>query len=331
MNKNTTFSFSVKSELIKSTAKNRKVQLAELAAYMIYFGKIIHKYNGALIYFESENEFAAKRYSFLIRKLFGISPEAGFMRFRQKDKPNAGSVLYGVVICNPKDGSAVCHALNLKSMDENGKVDYPYIDAALLSQPACKSAFLRGVFISAGNISDPKKSYHLEIYSSDERLADIFLTLMSDFLISGKMIRRKRNFVVYIKEADMISDMLRVIGAPGSLMEFENIRILHDIANKVNRQSNCEVANIKKTVSASSKQVDDIRYIKACHRFNLLPESLTRLAELRLQYDDIPLKELGEMLNPPLSKSGVNHRMRKIAEIADHLRKENQRKNSKEE
>ncbi len=331
MNEHKTFSSSVKAELSKLSSRNRKADLAEIAAYLIYFGRLFYRYGHRLIYFETENAFAAKRCASLLKKVFRITPETGFMQFRGKEGTGRANVLYGVLIRDPKEADAVYTALGSPAADESGRPVDPYVSPALISQPTCKRAFLRAVFISAGNISNPRRSYHFELYADDSRLSSLYAALLADLDIPGKVLQRKNSFVLYIKEADRISDMLGLMGASAALMEFENIRILHDIAGAVNRRSNCEFANIKKTVSASSRQADDIRYIQSCHKFHLLPEGLAELARLRLEYDDIPLKELGEMLNPPLSKSGVNHRMRKIAELADTLRNENQKKSNKEE
>lgn len=315
-----TFSAGIKSELTGHSAKKRSIMIAELAVYIAYFGRIKKNHSGTRIYIETENEFVAKRYALLLKKAFGIFPEVGFMRFRANDNLQGGSVLYGVVVRNPKDGARLYDSLHNINLDEYNCVAYPFVDKALIKDNNCKRAFIRGAFISAGTISDPNKSYHFEISSNDEDFATLILKTVCEFVPSAKIINRKKSFVIYIKEADMVSDMLNIMDAHKALMEFENIRILHDIANQINRQTNCDVANSQKIVSAASKQVDDILFIQKCNRFNALPDTLAELAALRLENPDAPLKDLGEMLDPPIGKSGVNHRMRKIAEIAEDLR-----------
>ena len=143
----------------------------------------------------------------------------------------------------------------------------------------------------------------------------------SHFDIEGKVVQRKRYLVVYIKESEGIVELLNVMGAHQSLMSLENLRILKDMRNSINRKVNCEAANITKTVNAATKQIEDIMYIKEHYGFHNLSDQLREIAEVRLDYPDATLKELGEYLNPKVGKSGVNHRLRKLGELADRLRK----------
>ena len=195
------------------------------------------------------------------------------------------------------------------------------IDNMLIERSCCKQAFLRGAFLAAGSVTNPEKGYHFEIVCDDERQSDILTGIIKAFGVEAKIITRKKYYVVYVKDGSDIVDLLNIMGAHMSLMNMENVRILKDVRNKYNRQVNCEVANLNKTVSAAVKQIDDIEYISKTKGLNVLPEGLRRLAELRLEYDQASLKELGDMMNPPLGKSGVNHRLRKISEIANELRR----------
>ncbi len=195
------------------------------------------------------------------------------------------------------------------------------IDNMLIERSCCKQAFLRGAFLAAGSVTNPEKGYHFEIVCDDERQSDILSGIIKAFGVEAKIITRKKYYVVYVKDGSDIVDLLNIMGAHMSLMNMENVRILKDVRNKYNRQVNCEVANLNKTVSAAVKQIDDIEYISKTKGLNVLPEGLRRLAELRLEYDQASLKELGDMMNPPLGKSGVNHRLRKISEIASELRR----------
>ena len=172
-----------------------------------------------------------------------------------------------------------------------------------------------------GSISAPEKFYHFEIVCSTESKAVQLKNIILCFHIDAKIVARKKYFVVYVKESDGIVDLLNVMEAHVSLMEFENIRILKDMRNSVNRKVNCETANLNKTVSAAVKQIEDIEYIKNTVGLSVLSENLEELAILRLENTDSSLKELGEMLSVPVGKSGVNHRLRKISRIADDLRK----------
>ena len=184
----------------------------------------------------------------------------------------------------------------------------------------CKRAFLRGAFLCVGSISDPEKSNHLEFVCTNEELAELLIAYMTEFEIVAKTIKRKNHFVVYLKDGEEIVNLLNVMGAHVSLMEFENQRILKEISNSVNRRVNCETANIAKTVNAATKQVEDIILIRDTCGFGGLPQNLREMAQVRIDYPDASLKELGSYLNPPVGKSGVNHRLRRLSEMAEKLR-----------
>ena len=169
-------------------------------------------------------------------------------------------------------------------------------------------------------MSDPNKSYHFEIVCSSEAKARQIQELIGSFDMDAKIVCRKRYFVVYLKEGAQIVDLLNVMEAHVALMDLENVRILKEMRNSVNRKVNCETANIHKTVSAAVKQTEDIRYLKAAGGFSDLSEELLETADLRLENPEASLKELGLMHNPPIGKSGVNHRLRKLSNLAETLR-----------
>lgn len=179
-----------------------------------------------------------------------------------------------------------------------------------------------GHFWQRGSISDPEKFYHFEIACATEAKAKQIQGLILSMGIEAKIVSRKKYFVVYIKEGSQIVDILNVMEAPVALMELENIRILKEMRGSVNRQVNCETANINKTVSAAVKQMEDIIYIRDTAGFDSLPDNLREIAELRLARPEATLKELGEALDPPVGKSGVNHRLRKLGNMAERLRQE---------
>lgn len=181
-------------------------------------------------------------------------------------------------------------------------------------------SFLRGAFLASGSMSDPDKGYHLEIVCSKEPQAQQMLELLGNFEIEGRIVLRKKYFVVYVKEGAGISDFLNVTEAHVALMEFENSRVVRDVRNTINRRVNCETANITKTVTAATKQLDDILLLQERYGFEKLPDNLRQMAEVRLEHPDAPLKDLGAYLDPPVGKSGVNHRLRKLCELADSFR-----------
>ena len=190
----------------------------------------------------------------------------------------------------------------------------------ILQRNCCKRAFIRGAFLTSGSISDPQKGYHFEIVCPDEEKAQQLQEIIRSFHIDAKIVLRKKSYVVYVKEGAQIVDILAVMEANVALMDLENIRILKEMRNSVNRKVNCETANINKTVNAAVKQVEDIRLIERKAGFESLSECLGEIARLRLQYPEATLKELGMMLNPQVGKSGVNHRLKKLSMIAEELR-----------
>ncbi len=181
-------------------------------------------------------------------------------------------------------------------------------------------SLLREAFLQSGTMSDPEKSYHFEIVCDTKEEAERIAEQMRSFSLGARVSARKAYFFAYLKEGDEIADMLRILGASRSLMEFENVRILKEMRGSVNRRVNCETANINKTVDASLRQIEDIRLIEEKKGLSELPKSLREIAELRLQYPDANLTELGSCFTPPIGKSGVNHRLRKLREIAEALR-----------
>ena len=189
-----------------------------------------------------------------------------------------------------------------------------------LKTPGSMRAYIRGAFLCTGSMSDPGKSYHFEMVCEDEQTAQILKELMAGFFVHAKVILRKQRYIVYLKDSEEIIQILNVMEAHRSLMELENIRIIKDMRNSANRQSNCDSANINKMVRTAARQVDDIRYIEEHFGFEQLPPQLREMAQVRLENPDVSLQELGTYLDPPVGKSGVNHRLRKLKEIAESLR-----------
>ena len=191
-----------------------------------------------------------------------------------------------------------------------------------LERDCCKRAYLRGWFLAAGTVSNPEGQYDLEIVAETDEQACFIRSILDSFDLGAKLTHRKGRSVLYMKEGQKVVDFLNIVGAHVALMEFENTRILKEVRGRVNRRVNCETANIKKTISASSKQVEDIRLINDTIGWEKLPESLRQMARVRMDNPDVSLAELGELLDPPVGKSGVNHRLRRLSEIAADIRNE---------
>ena len=308
------FSMQVKEELSNVEGASRHCQLAELAALVLCCGRLVNKkmddddkdscINKTLL-FESENETVLRKYFTFVQKTFNIE----LMRVY---KGNG----YALEL-NEQDTKTVLHAIELS---EGEPLENCVADSRLLLRNCCRRAFVRGCFLASGSISAPQKGYHFEIVTQDERKAAHLQEIICSFQIDAKIVLRKKSYVVYVKEGAQIVDMLAIMEANVALMNLENIRILKEMRNSVNRKVNCETANINKTVNAAVKQIEDIRLIEQKKGFHNLNEGLAEIAELRLQYPEATLKELGMMLNPQVGKSGVNHRLRKLSEIADELR-----------
>lgn len=208
---------------------------------------------------------------------------------------------------------------NLGLVDEEGQI-YPGIAPNLIKKRCDQKAYLRGAFLAGGSINNPEGEYHLEIVSNDAQHAKALCQLVNRFKLGAKISIRKHWYVVYIKESEHIVEFIGFIGAHRALLEFENVRVLKDVRNQVNRLVNCETANLEKIVDAAVRQMENIQYIANTIGLQSLPPTLREMAELRLEYSDASLKELGEMLKPKVGKSGVNHRMRKIDELAARIR-----------
>jgi len=196
----------------------------------------------------------------------------------------------------------------------------------LYRDPESKRAFLRGAFIASGSFTDPQKSYQFELVTQHRWQAEELRELMADFGIHAHIMERRDRFVVYLKDGSAIVDILNVIGAHKALMEFENIRILKEMRESVNRKVNCETANIEKAVKAAGKQLEDIELIRRQIGLENLPENLQEICNVRLRNPEMGLSELGNLMTPPLGKSGVNHRFRKLSQMAEEIRlKQNQK------
>lgn len=311
------FSSKVKDELSRQVNPARHCQIAEIAAILSLCGKIkISDQDHFSIEIHTENVAVARKYFTLLKKTFNIGTDVSIRRGAYLKRNRS----YIVAVREHEDAIRVLQAAKL--LNEYGEVseNLSVVRNVVVQNTCCRRAFIRGAFLASGSISDPEKFYHFEIVCATQPKAEQLRELIATFDIEAKIVRRKKYYVVYIKEGSQIVDILNVMEAPVALMELENIRIVKEMRNSVNRQVNCETANINKTVSAAVKQMDDIRYIQAVIGLDGLPDNLREMALVRLERPDATLKELGEALNPPVGKSGVNHRLRKLGILADDLR-----------
>ena len=310
------FSGNVKDELAGHMPGARHCQIAELAAILQFCARIVKTQSGKdALLINAENETVLKKCFTLLRKTFNIETSA------IKSDENMGTKLGHSAIM--LDDSAIIWNIfqTLKLVGDDG-VFYGFqepLHPLLIKNSCCRRAYLRGAFLCTGSMSDPAKGYHLELVTDNERKAFQIQYLIREFELDAKVIRRKKYFVVYLKEGSNIVDFLNICEAHVSLMQFENERIVKEMRNSINRRVNCETANISKTVNAAAKQISDIEKIRDRIGFSNLPENLREMAIARIEHPDASLKELGQYLVPPVGKSGVNHRLRKLSEIADDI------------
>jgi len=263
---------------------------------------------------QTENAAIARRIYSNIKKLYPISVEL-LVRKKMRLKKN------NVYICRVREGAR--KLLEEMEIVSEGLQFNQTISPTLIKKSCCKRSYLRGAFLAGGSVNNPEtSSYHLEIFSLYKSHSEALVKLMNHFKLNSKSIERKKGFIAYLKEAEKISDFLGVIGAHVALMKFEDVRIVRDMRNSVNRLVNCETANLNKTIGAALRQIENIRFIEHTIGLDTLPDKLREIARLRIEHQDVTLKELGEMVSTgAVSKSGVNHRLRKLDEIAENLRK----------
>lgn len=310
------FSGEVKEELTKHVSASRHCQLAELAALIHFCGSF--KENGGMsaLCFQTENQSVIRKYFTLLEKTFNISIDVVRETIKKENKNHS----YSFLLEEEKLVYKIMQTVKLLDITEETHSFEQPVNTMLIKNSCCQRAFLRGTFLAAGSMSDPEKSYHLEIVCTNNMQAVQIRDMIQGFGIEAKIVLRKKYNVVYLKEGQSIADLLNVMEAHVSLMEFENFRIVKEMRNSINRRVNCEAANITKTVNASSKQIEDILFIRDHYGFHNLQDNLREMAEIRLDYPDATLKELGQYLNPPVGKSGVNHRLRKLSELAERIR-----------
>lgn len=310
------FSGEIKEELGGHISQARHCQIAEAAAYISMCGSVMIDSNDRFsIKIHTENLIVARKCFTLLEKTFNIRTEISIRRNLSKQ-----STAYWLLVKKHEEALRILHATKLLTQEGDVLEELSLVKNTVVRQYCCRRAFIRGAFLVSGSISDPEKSYHYEIVCSAKGKAEQLQKIMNSFEIDAKVIQRKKSYVVYVKEGAQISDLLNIMEAHVALMKFENIRILKDMRNTVNRKVNCETANINKTVSAAVKQVEDIHYIRDTIGLENLSETLYDVALTRLTYPEATLKELGDLLTPPVGKSGVNHRLRKLGDIAEKLR-----------
>lgn len=308
------FASEIKNELTRIESDSSCMR-AELSALIRMNGVISFSEHGYALDIPTENAAIARRIYSLIKAMYQL-PIDLLVRKKMKLKKNN---VYIVRIT-----TKVRELLqDLKIFDEEPYTFVHNISDEIVAKKCCKRAYLRGAFLAGGSINNPEtSSYHLEIFNVYKEHNQALCDLMNEFDLRAKQLKRRNGFIVYLKEAEKITEFLSIIGAHNALFKFEDVRIVRDMRNSVNRLVNCETANINKTIGAAFRQMENIKLIERTIGLDALPEKLKEVAITRMNHEEVSLKELGELIpSGKISKSGVNHRMKRIDEIADKIRK----------
>ncbi len=298
------FSNDVKNELSRLETNEVCCDKAEVLGVLRMSGAIVIRGMNIGIHFSTENAALARRVLQILKNNYQVQTEVVITRSRRLKKNNR----YQVRVLPAPQVSIAMNELQLLSMESDLK-------NPLLNKQCCKRAFLRGAFLGGGSISRPSSDYHLEMVTGNEDFARSIIKVMHTFSMKAKLTDRKNDYIVYLKDGESITNFLRVIGAHNSMMELENVRVLKEMRNNVNRRVNCETANLGKVVKAAVRQVNCIKFIDEHMGLSELPQALQDTARLRLEYPDASLNELVEY-SGGIGKSGINHRLKKLQEMA---------------
>lgn len=310
------FSTETKNELARIMPEDLRYREAELSGIAKLSGTIqIAGYKKINLKISTELNSIARKVFKILKSDYKINTNIVVNKNQMLKRNNS----YVLTVTSDMGSENLMRSLGLLQQDE-GFFTSNKIPSWVLEDEECKKAFIRGAFLGGGSISDPEKNYHLEFVVSNEDFAENLMELINSLGFNSKIVGRKNSYVVYLKESEQISDLLSHIGGFQALLSLQNTKILKQMRNNVNRIVNCETANLSKTVNAAVRQVENIKLIEKKMGISKLPKSLQQIALLRVENEDLTLKELGELLSPPISKSGVNHRLKKIEDIANELR-----------
>lgn len=313
------FSTETKNELTRIISENEENNVAELAALIRLAGSIqIAGYRKLNLKITTELSSIARKIFKLLKQNFGINTTISVNKNQMLKRNNS----YVLMVTSEMGADKLLRDLGILDKEDTF---YPLnvVPRKLLKNEEDIKSYIRGAFLGGGSISDPGKTYHMEFVTNNEEYANSLKDLINEIGFNCKVVQRKSNQVVYLKESEQISDLLSIIGAHNALLSLQNTKVVKAMRNNVNRIVNCETANLSKTVNAAVRQMENINYIEKHMGIHNLPENLQQIARARIEYEDMTLKELGEMIDPPISKSGVNHRLRKLEEIAESLKSKN--------
>ncbi len=307
------FSSIAKNDLARQISDDKCCHMAELSGILRVSGSLQPGSGGMRASLVTENAAVARLIFTLFKKTFNAHAEVLASVNRTLNKGHTYTVRLN-------QAEEALKAMEIIDTSDEGTVIHLGVPSKILRKSCCKRAYLRGVFLGSGSVSDPGKAYHLEFVTHDPGYAESLRDLINSYELSAKIVPRKQNTIVYLKEGDQIVDMLNIIGAHTALLAFEDVRIIKQMRNDVNRIVNCETANLNKTVDAAVRQIQAIELIRNTIGLSSLPDTLAEIAALRLENTDLTLTELGALLSPPVGKSGANHRLKKLEKIAESIK-----------
>ena len=311
------FSSDVQKELTGLEQGRKCCQLAQLTGFIRFAGSIVIINGKPGLKVTTDNPAIARLFITLLKEYFGAKTALQIGSGQLMKKGHT----YSMTVTPEMNSEAILREAGILGVLEGSNYIKDGMESANYRKRCCKKAALRGVFLAAGYISDPARSYHLEISCEGAAIASDVKKLMASFGLKGRTVTRRNKEIVYIKDAEQISEFLTVIGSANQLFKFENVRISKEMKNTANRINNCESANLDKTVSAAQKIIADIDYIEKTAGLEYLPPKLKTTAVMRRDNPELSLSDLAELFDPPLGKSGLNHRLAKITETAEELKK----------
>lgn len=311
------FATETKNELSRVETEKKHCQLAEIAGFLRVNGSIGLVGMGKFkIVITTDNPAVARHYKKLIKEYFNVDMELLIVEAAALKKGH----IYRLTIEPNMRSESILRETGILLVREGNNFISDGIFDGIIRNKCCRKAYLRGIFMGAGTVSDPDKSYHLEFVCHSENLAKDLKKLINTFVdLTAKIVKRKGRYVVYMKNSQYISDTLAIMGAHSKVLAFENVKIKKELLNETIRITNCDNANTDRAVDAAGKQIAAIKKLKEKGLFEGLPKKLQEVAELRLENPDMSLAQLGEMLSPPLKKSGVNNRMKRIIDFSNRF------------
>ena len=303
------FSGDVKKELLRIMPEKPCCMLSELSALTQCCASLRLAGRGKFrVAYETENPALAKRIFLLLKRRMEITPQLEFNRHKR-----LGGRRLSILTVPEADGRRLLIALRMIQESEAGVV-FKGVPRVAMTRRCCRAAFIRASFLGGGSVTDPNQEYRMEFISSETR-SDTLMKILAESNIEAKAARRRDGEIVYLRKGDDVVSCLALMGAHHALLDMENTRISRDARNKANRARNCDEANLKKQLTAGETQAQAIVAYSLAHSLGGLPQDLQEIGRLRMLHPEASLEELGQMLDPPIGKSGANHRMRRLMEL----------------